>query len=43
MTDRTEDNIKLVPATKGGLSGSTDIGDFSIDLDKVKVIEVIKP
>jgi len=43
MTDGTEENVKLVPATKGGLKGLTDIGEFSINLDKVKVIEVIKP
>lgn len=34
--------VGLVPWSKKGLEGSTELGPFTIDLDKVKTIEVIR-
>ena len=34
--------IILMPWSKNGLTGTTELGEFSINLDKVKAIEVIR-
>jgi hypothetical protein len=33
---------QLLPGSEKGLRGETDLGEFSIDLDKIKLIEVLK-
>ncbi len=35
-------NVVLLPWSKDGLVGETELGVFSISLDKVKIIEVIR-
>jgi len=42
MTAGTMQPVVLVPWSKGGLEGNTELGKFSINLDKVKTIEIIR-